>query len=247
MKRRTSPLKWTALLLAAAWTARLVSDRAFPAESDPVPLRRPLAEFSRDLLGSGWTEEDVALEPATLRVARVSDYLLRRYTKGSRTVWLYIGYVDHWRPEAIHHPRVCFPAAGQELAAEEEVSFPVDGLDALPEFREIQWVDGGDRSTFTLYSFAYNGRFDPRETRLRLGPAVGIRSFAVVTLSGDPVTAAPDHAQSPSSKGDSSNGIYQDGSVEEKGGSIENTRRFYYNSLRRVLPELTAHLPGAHD
>ena len=202
-----------AALLAIGWIVRAgVLDRAAAGES-VVPLRKPLAELPPDVLGPGWRGVDVPLEPEVIERAGVTSHLQRQYVRGEQRLWLYVGYVGRWRPDAIHHPAVCFPASGYQLISEGRAAIEPAAGTAGGGFKELSWRDPRGGGIYTLSSFCYRGKYQPDELRLRWDAIGGIPWFAVVTLSGTPLP------------------------------SLEETRGLYTDLLRRVLPALSECFP----
>lgn len=174
------------ILVAAAGLKLLVGGS--PPVLDPVPIARPLSEFPRGLVGASWKETDLPLDERTLEVSRVSDYLQRSYNRPREHFWFYVGYVDHWDTSAIHHPEVCFPSVGLDLSDRTILGVEVPGLgdrhdDPRVRFNELLWKDELGNPVYTLYTFYFNGRFEPRDTKMRAENTLGIPYFAVVTLS----------------------------------------------------------------
>jgi EpsI family protein len=83
-------------------------------------VERPDATAPRDVLASfpmvlgDWSGTDAApLDPNTMRVLGVDDYILRSYATPAAEVGLYIGYCRSQRQgDTIHSPMNCLPGAG---------------------------------------------------------------------------------------------------------------------------------------
>ena len=201
-------LLWTALglsyLLGSTQGPRL----------PPAPIKVPLSRFPFEVPGPPWKGEDRPLPAETVSVAHVSDHLSRRYSDGRRSFWLYVGYVQGWNPAGIHHPLVCFPNIGLELEQSEVVNLDDPAGARKVSFLESQWwKEGQDNRIYTLNTFYYNGKFEPEEWKLRAERLVGLRYFAVITISG------------------------------KMEPTLEETRNTYFDLARRILPELLKHFP----
>ena len=170
------------------------------------------------------------LEEAVERLAGTTSYLQRTYQRDGQALWFYVGYVGGWSPEALHHPGVCFPGNGLELEQEKIVTIsphapgigPPSGLAPTLEgkssktdfrFKEFLWRNLGGGGTFTLSTFYYHGKFEPEEWRVRADRIIGIRYFAVITISG------------------------------AFSGSADETRDICYEAVRKAVPRLLEHFP----
>lgn len=207
-------MKRTLLLVAIFWTAfgvRTTGSKALNLRRDPVPLRTPFSLLPMEICGPGWAGENIPLDEDVKTRARVSTYVQRSYRRDSAILWLYVGYVDHWAPESIHHPDICFPGGGYEQIMKGLVTIPAPGV--LPDlrFNEYLWNHPRGGGTYTLSSFYYDGKLEPEEWHLRWDSLGGIKYFAVITISGTQV------------------------------GSIAETRRVYQQVALRALPEILKH------
>lgn len=202
-------------VLTASIFARFLQD-ASQASREPVPLRIPFAKASPNLLGPGWVEENRPLDPRTLEISRVSDYLNRNCTnrEDGADLWFYVGYVDHWDRNAIHHPDGCFPRSGLQEQHRDVLEISIPALGRTVEFNEVEWINPLGQSTYTLYSLYYSGKFEPSERRMRADRILGIRYFAVLTISG------PGRA------------------------TRAATREDFSSALRNAIPKLLKHFPA---
>jgi hypothetical protein len=169
--------------------ARVSYDHWVAPNQTPAHPRMPLAELGVRELSTGHTGRDVPLEARTIEVAGVDDWVNRYYESPGGFFWFYCGFVSGWRPEAIHYPDVCFPAQGLSLQRKGEVAVEIPGAPGA-RFHEYQWANAAGEPTYTLSTFLYRGHFEPVETRMRLESGLGIRYFAMVTISG-PVRGSP--------------------------------------------------------
>jgi EpsI family protein len=89
-----------------------------------LPLRQPLSQVVPDSI-AGYQGEDVKLGADVLRVAGVTDYLMRAYSPAGDSAQaaaaaipgfsVYVGYYDaQSRGKTIHSPKNCLPGAGWE-------------------------------------------------------------------------------------------------------------------------------------
>lgn len=111
-------LRWapTALLaIGAIFTLGIDFHRA-------MPLRAPLDSAIPARIG-GQTSRDLVLSEAELRIAGVSDYLMRAYTPidsaSSATGFsLFVGYYEEQsQGQTIHSPKNCLPGSGWKVLA----------------------------------------------------------------------------------------------------------------------------------
>lgn len=203
-----------AFILLFALGADQAYQRFFSPRATSSPLRIPFARFPMDFPGPGWEGKDVPLMAETERIAMVTDYIQRTYTRGSREVWFYVGYVQGWTPTAVHHPGICFPLRGLILQREEVVTINVPGITAPLRFNETLWQQELGGSFYTLSTFYYRGKFEPSENQLRLDRFLGIDYFAIITVSGTFT------------------------------GSQNRDREIYFDLIRKAVPELLNHFPN---
>lgn len=200
-----------ATILWAAFGLRALCVHALLPNTTPVPLRLPFSKLPMDAVGPAWRGEDVPLDEDVEKRAKVSAYLQRNYFKEGQSLWFYVGYVGVWSPESIHHPEVCFPGSGFELVRKEVITLPAPGFAKELRFKEFLWKNPGGGGTYTLSTFYYNGKLEPEDWRLRWDSLLGIRYFAVITLSGNQL------------------------------GSLEETRNVFQEVARRAIPLLLQH------
>jgi EpsI family protein len=120
MKQRTRVLVSAILLLGASLTVY------FRPVGEPVQRRNSFDSFPRGL--GKWTgQEDTTLDPETLKMLKMSDYLTRRYVDvAGHITWLYIGYWQSQRKGAdIHSPRNCLPGGGWDPVEASRLTIPL--------------------------------------------------------------------------------------------------------------------------
>jgi EpsI family protein len=130
----------------------------FRPASEAVQLRKPFSAFPAAL--GGWKgQEETILDPDTLSMLKMSDYLMRRYVDPSgRPLWLYIGYWQSQRKGGdIHSPRNCLPAGGWEPVEASRLSIPIPGL-ATPISVNRYLIQKDNQMQVTLYWFQTQGK-----------------------------------------------------------------------------------------
>jgi EpsI family protein len=113
----------TVLLLGAILTIHLRST------GEAVQHRKPFASFPA-IVGSWKGQDETILDPDTLNMLKMSDYLMRRYVAADgRSMWLYIGYWQSQRRGSgdIHSPKNCLPGGGWEPIEASRLRIPVSG------------------------------------------------------------------------------------------------------------------------
>ena len=117
----------TAILLAAS-----VYVNFFLGRGEAKVPREPLSSIPASF--DGWESTDQAFPTKILENLGVDEYLMRRFTRGKDTVWLYIGYYRNQKEGAVpHSPRHCYPGSGFNPIRNEVVIVPVN----YPGKREI--------------------------------------------------------------------------------------------------------------
>lgn len=100
----------------------------FRSPGEAVPIRKSFSSFPA-IVGSWKGQDETILEPDTLNMLKLSDYLMRRYVgRDGSSVWLYIGYWQSQRRGAdLHSPKNCLPGGGWEPIEASRLSIPVTG------------------------------------------------------------------------------------------------------------------------
>lgn len=149
----------SSLLVAATFVIALAS------ESEPIPIRIPLSGLPQQI-GSWQEKSSLDMDPETLRVLGVDDYIERQYSGPRDTpIGLYIGYYRSQRQgDTIHSPLNCLPGNGWNPAKKEFFSIPVhsgpgNSSDPIREIRinRILIQKGSDRQ-LVLYWYQSHGR-----------------------------------------------------------------------------------------
>ena len=149
------------LALGATFTVGVDTQRT-------LSLRAPLGDVVPEEL-SGFTSRDVTVSDAELRVADVSEYLMRNYelaptepdSAGNRWFSVYIGYYDRQtQGRTIHSPKNCLPGGGWEpLASQREMLSTAAG--EVPVNRYL--LRNGDQYALVLYWYQGRGRVESNE------------------------------------------------------------------------------------
>lgn len=143
--------------LGAVFTVGVDHQRAMPLEA-PLDSVMP-GEFE------GLAGHDITLSDMEVRVAGVSDYLMRNYTgalnEGPATLSLYIGYYDRQtQGKTIHSPKNCLPGAGWEALASTGATIETD---AGPVQVNRYVLQKGSQRALVLYWYQGRGRVQANE------------------------------------------------------------------------------------
>jgi EpsI family protein len=160
-----------------------------------VKPRRLGEVFSR--VGSWVTGEVLDFDGAVVEVLQLDDYTHRTYTRGSDTVWVYIGYYLTGNSiGASHSPLVCYPGQGWRISDKQELTLDAGGkrlrlmsLVAAKGGHEdlvLYWFQAYDRNapdTFrqkiqAMWARATTGRSDSAFVRISIPVEQGRRDEA---------------------------------------------------------------------
>lgn len=189
-------VQWSpAILLAvgATFTVGVDTQRS-------LALQRPLGDAIPRVI-EGFPGRDVPVSEAELRVAGVTDHLLRNYEQridGASAGWfsVYIGYYDRQtQGRTIHSPKNCLPGGGWEpLASRREVL--QTSLGDVPVNRYL--LRKGDEYALVLYWYQGRGRIESNEYVVKWDllrdSALRQRSEEALGRIVVPVTAGEDSA-----------------------------------------------------
>ncbi len=131
----------------------------------PMSLRSPLDQTIPKQIGE-YVAHDSQLSEQQLRIAGVSDYLMRTYRAGPDSAtgaWfsLYVGYYDQQsQGNTIHSPKNCLPGSGWEPLASRTVELPLSG-ESVAVNRYILQRD--DERALVLYWYQGRGRVQANE------------------------------------------------------------------------------------
>jgi EpsI family protein len=147
----------TAIVLAASLYVNFFLNKG----EAKVP-REPLSSIPKSF--EGWKSADQAFPTEVLENLRVDEYLMRRFTKGYDSVWLYIGYYKSQKEGAMpHSPRQCYPGSGFNPIKNDVVSIPVK-YSGVRELRPNRYVfaKGAERE-IVIYWYQSRGRIIANE------------------------------------------------------------------------------------
>ncbi len=174
------------IALALVWAmaaARLGYDRICGIRLGGIPPRQPIAQFPMEAPGPEWRGYDVPLEPATVRLAGVSQYLNRSYRRNgcdSISFSFYVGYYNGSTVEALHTPEVCFQ--GFDIEKREVIDVPSAWMPLRFNLLEFKTHN---RRRVAAYTFFYKGGFEPDESAIRKGRAFSSRYFAELIVTAE--------------------------------------------------------------
>ena len=129
-----------------------------------LELRIPLQEAVPDSL-AGFFGRDITLSDAEVRVAGVTDYLMRSYEDPARpdSNWfsLYVGfYAQQTQGRSIHSPKNCLPGGGWEALASRTVTIRTSNGEAVVNRYLLQ---KGTQQALVLYWYQGRGRVQANE------------------------------------------------------------------------------------
>lgn len=146
-----------ALALGALFTVGINTQRS-------LELRLPLQEAVPDSL-AGFPGRDIALSDAEVRVAGVTDYLMRNYedpaSPDSNWFSVYVGfYSQQTHGRSIHSPKNCLPGGGWEALASRTAE--INTLDGAVTVNRYVLQKGGQQA-LVLYWYQGRGRVQANE------------------------------------------------------------------------------------
>jgi len=159
----TAAWRWS---MAALLTLGAIVTVGIPAQRS-VPLRAPLASAVPAVI-AGYAGQDITISAEEVRVAGVTNYVMRSFTRGPRAAGagaaafsVYVGYYDQQtQGKTIHSPKNCLPGAGWEPLA--------SGLDTiatprgrLPVNRYL--LQRGNQQALVIYWYQGRGRVEANE------------------------------------------------------------------------------------
>ncbi len=130
-----------------------------------LPLRAPLSQLSARY--DGYQERNETITPEEQRVAGMSSYLLRSYTRDSATAFtVYVGYYERQlQGRTIHSPKNCLPGAGWEAVASGEQVLAT----ALGPVRVNRYLlVNKQQRALVYYWYQGRGRVESNEYRVKL-------------------------------------------------------------------------------
>jgi EpsI family protein len=157
---KTMLLRWAPAVLmglGTLFTVGLDMQRA-------MPLRAPLAStLPREV--EGFVSRDLELSEEEIRVAGVTDYLMRVYrpkdSTGASAFSVYVGYYDQQgQGKTIHSPKNCLPGAGWEVLASRTAEIATSGGSVTVNRVVLQ---RNDERALVLYWYQGRGRVQANE------------------------------------------------------------------------------------
>jgi EpsI family protein len=129
-------------------------------EQEAPPPRAPLASLPESL--GGYVGSDVTISPEERRVAGMSEYMLRQYTRDSTATFsVYVGYYAYQlQGRTIHSPKNCLPGAGWQALGTGTESIAV-GDDSYPVNRYL--LTNGTERALVYYWYQGRGRIAASE------------------------------------------------------------------------------------
>ncbi|MHB8773316.1 MAG: exosortase C-terminal domain/associated protein EpsI [Syntrophales bacterium] len=119
--------------------------------------REPLASFPVSI--DGWDGKDQLFPSRILENLGVDEYLVRNFTKGKDSIWLYIGYYRNQKEGAVpHSPRHCYPGTGFNPIRHDVITIPVNhgGKESIRPNRYV-FARGQEREV-VIYWYQSRGR-----------------------------------------------------------------------------------------
>ena len=119
--------------------------------------RAPLASFPAAI--DGWQGKDQLFPTRILENLGVDEYIMRNFTKGKDSIWLYVGYYKNQKEGAVpHSPRHCYPGTGFNPIRNDVITIPVDypGMKAIRPNRYV-FARGQEREV-VIYWYQSRGR-----------------------------------------------------------------------------------------
>ena len=114
-----------------------------------VPLKKDFANFP--INWKGWEGSSYYFDSDVLDKLRVSEYIMRGYTKGADKVNIYIGYYGTQKKDAqIHSPKHCLPGSGWFELSETKKSLDINGVGKM-DFVEAVYQKGKEKEIFVYW------------------------------------------------------------------------------------------------
>lgn len=162
----TGPRYWTVivLLLAGALAAALPRAQA--------PVAPPQLQLLPQEI-SGWSSEDVPIEPRLVEASKVDAYLSRVYrhaplddTGRPAELGVYVGFYGTQRAgDSVHSPKNCLPGAGWQPVHAARIALPLASGAAMANLYVVE----NERQRFiVLYWYQSHGRIIASEYRAKL-------------------------------------------------------------------------------
>ncbi len=156
-------LNWQRWIPAAAFGAGCVMLLSVQRQQ-VMDLREPLETLPAEYEGFRGYDEVISEEEQ--RVAGMSDYVLRSFTRDSLIAFsVYVGYYEQQtQGRTIHSPRNCLPGAGWEALSAGREPVPVAGDTVLINRYELA---NGDMRALVYYWYQGRGRVESSEYKVK--------------------------------------------------------------------------------
>ena len=156
-------LNWQRWIPAAAFGAGCVMLLSVQRQQ-VMALREPLETLPSQYEGFRGYDEVISEEEQ--RVAGMSDYVLRSFTRDSLIAFsVYVGYYEQQtQGRTIHSPRNCLPGAGWEALSAGRQPVPVGGDTVLINRYELA---NGDMRALVYYWYQGRGRVESSEYKVK--------------------------------------------------------------------------------
>ena len=157
--------EWQRYLPASVLGAGCLLVGTTTTQQREMALTAPLASLPQLIAGS--TGVDRTLSPEERRVAGVSAYLFRTFSRDSQTNFtVYVGYYDQQlQGKTIHSPKNCLPGSGWEVVSASEERLPT-AAGTVPVNRYV--LVNEHRRAMVYYWYQGRGRVEGNEYRVKL-------------------------------------------------------------------------------
>lgn len=157
--------EWQRYLPASVLGAGCLLVGTTTTQQREMALTAPLASLPQLIAGS--TGVDRTLSPEERRVAGVSAYLFRTFSRDSQTNFtVYVGYYDQQlQGKTIHSPKNCLPGSGWEVVSASEERLPT-AAGNVPVNRYV--LVNEHRRAMVYYWYQGRGRVEGNEYRVKL-------------------------------------------------------------------------------
>ena len=131
----------------------IIRERITPAQTRP--LKQELREMPAQL--GLWTGEQAGVDPEVFRVSRYDSSVDREYKNPEGDlVLLHVASRRKIDLRFMHHPTICYPAAGYEIVDEESFQPQVLDHPSLPD--RLLTVERDGQRAYVLYWYQMGGR-----------------------------------------------------------------------------------------
>lgn len=156
-------LNWQRWIPAAAFGAGCVLLLSVQRQQ-VMALRAPLETIPTEV--EGFRGYDQVISEEEQRVAGMSDYVLRAFTRDSLVAFsVYVGYYEQQtQGRTIHSPRNCLPGAGWEALSASREPVAVAGDTVLINRYELA---NGDERALVYYWYQGRGRVESSEYKVK--------------------------------------------------------------------------------